>query len=71
VYASWVNESTALPRSFAGKGLAPPPMDLLILALILTLIGFGFKVAAAPFHLWALMFGAPGPKAAFIASGSR
>jgi NADH-quinone oxidoreductase subunit N len=46
---------------------------LLILALVMTLVGFGFKVAAAPFHLWApdVYQGAPAPSAAFIASGSK
>jgi NADH-quinone oxidoreductase subunit N len=39
----------------------------------MTVVGFGFKVAAAPFHLWApdTYQGAPAPSAAFIASGSK
>ena len=39
----------------------------------MTVIGFGFKVAAVPFHLWApdAYEGAPTPSAAFIASGSK
>lgn len=46
---------------------------LLIMALIMTVIGFGFKVAGVPFHLWApdAYEGAPLPSAAFIASGSK
>lgn len=46
---------------------------LLILAMVLTVVGFGFKIAAVPFHLWApdVYQGAPGPVAAFIASGSK
>ncbi|MCI0363578.1 MAG: NADH-quinone oxidoreductase subunit N [Phycisphaerales bacterium] len=46
---------------------------LLIVALILVMVGFGFKVAAVPFHLWApdAYQGAPTPTAAFIASGSK
>lgn len=52
-----------------GRGLDP----LLVVALVMTLIGFGFKVAAVPFHLWApdAYEGAPTPSAAFIASGSK
>src|SRR5437588_2616177 len=52
-----------------GKGLDP----LLVLAIVMTVIGFGFKVAAVPFHLWApdAYEGAPAPSAAFIASGSK
>ena len=46
---------------------------LLIAAIVLTVIGFGFKIAVVPFHLWApdAYQGAPTPSAAFIASGSK
>ena len=46
---------------------------LLVVAMVMVVIGFGFKVAAAPFHLWApdAYEGAPTPSAAFIASGSK
>src|SRR5438874_5116350 len=46
---------------------------LLAVALVMTLVGFAFKIAAAPFHLWApdAYQGAPVPSAAFIASGSK
>src|SRR5713101_7206426 len=46
---------------------------LLAVGIIMTLIGFAFKIAAAPFHLWApdVYQGAPVPSAAFIASGSK
>jgi NADH-quinone oxidoreductase subunit N len=42
-------------------------------ALVMTLVGFAFKLAAAPFHLWApdVYEGAPTPVASFIASGSK
>jgi NADH-quinone oxidoreductase subunit N len=42
-------------------------------ALVLVAVGLGFKVAAAPFHLWApdAYEGAPAPAAAFIASVSK
>jgi len=64
--------STNLPQiaeGLVGKGLDP----LLIVAIVTTLIGFGFKVAAVPFHLWApdAYEGAPTPSAAFIATGSK
>jgi NADH-quinone oxidoreductase subunit N len=57
-----------------GSGAAPRALDpLLIGALVMTVVGFGFKVAAVPFHLWApdAYEGAPAPSAAFIASGSK
>src|ERR1700736_1894429 len=51
-------------------GLVQP---LLAVGIVMTLIGFAFKVAAAPFHRWApdAYQGAPVPSAAFIASGSK
>ena len=59
----------AIAASLRRSGLDP----LLLLALVMTLVGFGFKIAAAPFHLWApdVYQGAPIPSAAFIASGSK
>ena len=58
-----------IAEGLAGKGMDP----LLIVAVVTTLIGFGFKVAAVPFHLWApdAYEGAPTPSAAFIATGSK
>ncbi|MEJ5237294.1 NADH-quinone oxidoreductase subunit N [Limisphaera sp. VF-2] len=42
-------------------------------ALVMVLVGLGFKVAAAPFHLWApdAYEAAPTPSAALVASGSK
>jgi NADH-quinone oxidoreductase subunit N len=42
-------------------------------ALLLMLVGFGFKVAAVPFHQWApdAYEGAPAPVAAWVATGSK
>lgn len=55
--------------ALADRGLDP----LLVVALAMVIVGFGFKVAAVPFHLWApdAYEGAPTPSAAFIASGSK
>ncbi len=46
---------------------------LLAVGIVMTLVGFAFKIAAAPFHLWApdAYQGAPVPSAGFIASGSK
>jgi NADH-quinone oxidoreductase subunit N len=46
---------------------------LLAAGLVMTLIGFAFKIAAAPFHLWApdTYQGAPASSVAFIASASK
>ncbi len=42
-------------------------------AVLLVLVGFGFKVAAVPFHQWApdTYEGAPAPVSAWIATGSK
>jgi NADH-quinone oxidoreductase subunit N len=50
-----------------------PAQPLLIVALVMVLAAFGFKAAAAPFHLWApdVYQGAPAPSAALIASASK
>ena len=46
---------------------------LMLAGIVLALVGFGFKVAAVPFHLWApdVYEGAPTPTAALVASGSK
>jgi len=58
-----------IAAALKGRGLDP----LLVVAIVMTVIGFGFKVAAVPFHLWApdAYEGAPTSSAAFIASGSK
>jgi len=57
-------------RKIAAKMFYDP---LLLAAIVMVLAGFGFKVAAVPFHLWApdAYQGAPTASAAFIASGSK
>jgi NADH-quinone oxidoreductase subunit N len=59
----------AIAAALTGPALDP----LLLAAIVMTVVGFGFKVAAVPFHLWApdAYEGAPTPSAAFIASGSK
>jgi NADH-quinone oxidoreductase subunit N len=57
-----------------GQKLAASNFEpLLAVGVVMTLIGFAFKIAAAPFHLWApdAYQGAPIPSAAFIASASK
>ena len=49
------------------------PTPLLSVALVMVLVAFGFKAAAAPFHLWApdVYQGAPTATAALVASASK
>ena len=60
---------TRISAALAGQQLSP----LMIAALVFTAIGFAFKIAAAPLHLWApdAYQGAPAQSAALIASGSK
>lgn len=60
-------------RQIADALRGQPLNPLLVAAIAMTVIGLGFKVAAAPFHLWApdAYQGAPTPSAALIASGSK
>jgi NADH-quinone oxidoreductase subunit N len=59
----------SIAASLHGPSLHP----LLVVAIVMTVVGLGFKVAAAPFHFWApdVYQGAPAPSAALIASGSK
>jgi NADH-quinone oxidoreductase subunit N len=59
--------------AIAQKIGAGPVLPLLAAGIVMTLVGFAFKIAAAPFHLWApdAYQGAPVASAAFIASGSK
>jgi len=52
---------------------AQMPPAVLVLALIMVLVGFGFKVSAVPFHFWApdVYEGAPTPVAGFLSTASK
>jgi NADH-quinone oxidoreductase subunit N len=60
---------TGIAGALAAQSVSP----LLVVALVLVAAGLGFKIAAAPFHLWApdTYQSAPAPVAALIASGSK
>lgn len=51
----------------------PVPEGPLVIAIVLVMAGFAFKVGAAPFHNWApdVYQGAPTPAAAFLAVGPK
>ena len=54
----------AIAEGLAAQSLSP----LLFAGIVMTLVGFAFKIAAAPFHLWApdAYQGGPVSSAAFI-----
>lgn len=60
---------SVIGQNISAESVSP----LLEAGMVMTFVGLAFKVAAAPFHLWApdAYQGAPVASAAFIASGSK
>lgn len=54
-----------------GSGLGMGAVTLV--AIVLVLVGLGFKISAVPFHMWApdVYYGAPSTVAAFLSAGSK
>ena len=72
IYGSTGSTKLASIANVIGEGdVASEP--LLIMGVVLMIIGFGFKVAAVPFHMWApdVYQGAPTPVTAFMAVGPK
>lgn len=69
--ATGTTNLTEIGRRIAELELAKSPMLLVGVALLL--VGFGFKLAAAPFHMWApdVYEGAPTPITGFMAAGVK
>lgn len=64
VIASLVLRSGALPAEITG---------LFLLATVMIIAGFGFKISAVPFHFWTpdVYEGAPSPVTAFVSTASK
>jgi NADH-quinone oxidoreductase subunit N len=66
--------SGSLALKAIGDAVSQSPGDpMLALAMVMVVAGFGFKIAAAPFHMWApeVYHGAPTASAALVASSSK
>ncbi len=66
--------SGSLALQTIGAAVGQSPADpMLTLAMVMVVAGFGFKIAAAPFHMWApeVYQGAPTASAALVASSSK
>ncbi len=59
-----------IAAAVAARGLNDP---MILMAMTLVIVGFGFKVAAVPFHMWTpdVYQGAPTSVTAFMASASK
>jgi NADH-quinone oxidoreductase subunit N len=73
-FAYGVTGSTRLDRIgslMAAQAMAPTPMQLTALALLL--VGFGFKVSVVPFHMWTpdAYEGAPASVTGFMSTGVK
>ncbi len=70
-FSGSTNLRRIVQATYTAGGIQAAP--LLYVALVMIVAGLGFKIAAAPFHLWApdAYEGAPAPAAAFIASVSK
>ena len=68
--AAGTTSITALASAFAGK---TGSQGLALLAFALLIVGFGFKVSAAPFHMWTpdVYQGAPTPVTAFMSAATK
>lgn len=65
--------STELANFSVLSETAKSNLPLLSISLLFIVVGMGFKVAAAPFHMWApdVYQGAPTPITAFLSVGSK
>ena len=70
IYGATGSTNITLIGSALSGGIAPP---LVLLAMGMLAVGFGFKVAAVPFHMWTpdAYEGAPAPVTAFMAAGVK
>jgi len=65
--------STFVPEIIANLGNAASPSLMGLIGLALVLVGFGFKIALVPFHMWTpdVYEGAPTPVTAFFSVGPK
>jgi len=62
-----------IATALAGAAAGAPQVPLLLAAVMLVIVGFGFKISAVPFHFWApdTYAGAPMPVTAMLAVASK
>ena len=73
IYGSVGSASLTALAAHLTQNAGVKSQPLFMTGLVLMIIGFGFKIALAPFHTWApdVYQGAPTPISAFMATGSK
>jgi NADH-quinone oxidoreductase subunit N len=73
IYGAAGSTNLSRIRAVITSGDLAPPALLVGIAAALMLVGFGFKVAVAPFQIWApdVYQGAPTPVTAFLSAGPK
>jgi NADH-quinone oxidoreductase subunit N len=73
IYGATGTTNIALIGAQIGLGAGAAPSVMLLVGMALLTVGFGFKIAAVPFHMWApdVYDGAPTPVTAFMATGVK
>jgi NADH-quinone oxidoreductase subunit N len=73
LYGSVGSASLTALAAHLKQNLNAATQPLFLTGVVLMIVGFGFKIALAPFHSWApdVYQGAPTPIAAFMATGSK
>ncbi len=63
----------AINAYLSRQTLAGEPQTLLLIGAALVIVGFGYKIAMAPFHMWTpdVYEGSPTPVAAFMSVGTK
>jgi NADH-quinone oxidoreductase subunit N len=71
--ATGTSNLAAIGQKLAGQALAPDDVAFMLAGAALVIIGFGYKVSMAPFHMWTpdVYEGSPTPVAAFMSVGTK
>lgn len=71
--ATGTSNLAKIGTTLSGAGLAADDVAFLLAGAALVIIGFGYKISMAPFHMWTpdVYEGSPTPVAAFMSVGSK
>ncbi|MEM7115044.1 MAG: NADH-quinone oxidoreductase subunit N [Chloroflexota bacterium] len=72
-HLSEVSRAIVRDTAFSGGSLTTEANGVLLLAAVMVIVGFGYKVSAFPFHFWTpdVYDGAPTPFTGFVSTASK